>query len=699
MPLDLATLAVSVDADRATRNVQMFGAETEKAAKQTDVFDISTKRLNSSLSSVSSVGATRNMGAWAALNAEAAGKVGEHSLSIGRLGYRLEAMTSEALRANSAVGLLGASFLKFGLGDIYTTAILIGIYALVKGYDLLTDGAQKARKEADELTKSLVAQYTAAYQATKVGAEAVAYAAEQNLANVKKSSGVGAGSVLMSILTGRPTITAGDATAHANEIGDAQTAVTQAWANVGKIVLDSMKKGEEEATREAKAAAEARLEADKKYWATQTELYKAAREEVEKLNALVRNYLADNPASRIVAAAIKGDLPTQIEMPHVGVNDGLTDAQEREIELRKQLNDETDALLRPFKSLHTAADDLTFGMKQAAVQFALRFTPGNVAGSLTDKLLNKVSGGTSSVGGEVGGGAGLAIGAFFGGAIGGEIGSAIGARIGNTIEGLLGGGAEKRTADRLAADSAHSLALGLDEVTKALGGDQLGGAIDALQVGLISTLQSINTALPGTKNEAARNAARQEAQDQEAKQEAVARKQYAEQQQYANEDLQVRLLRATGQGSQADLLAFKEQQAKELQAAIDANKDATYINNLELVQNNELLAYLNGTLQDAVRNSPTGFYGSAAYAGMFATPGSAGYPVDSGIVAPHIAGGLPTGGSSGGAGRIGLTFHPGAIQVDGKGVVTVVLEKIDQHAAETSGAGSSRSQALDTMPR
>jgi hypothetical protein len=101
------------------------------------------------------IAATRSMGVWAALQAEAAGGVGEHSLAIGRLGYRLEHLTAEATGTNSAVGLLGATFLKFGAGDVYTIAILGGLYAIVEGYKLLTHGANEAEKATDDLIKKL----------------------------------------------------------------------------------------------------------------------------------------------------------------------------------------------------------------------------------------------------------------------------------------------------------------------------------------------------------------------------------------------------------------------------------------------------------------------------------------------------------------------------------------------------------------
>jgi hypothetical protein len=135
-------------------------------------------------------------------------------------------------------------------------------------------------------------------------------------------------------------------------------------------------------------------------------------------------------------------------------------------------------------------------------------------------------------------------------------------------------------------------------------------------------------------------------------------------------------------------LAFKEQQARELAKATTDLMDQTYIHNLTLTQNNELLAYLNGTLSSALRNAPSGFYGSAFYAGPYTTPRG---PTDVGPAVPYTGSGTTYGGGKG----VPQTI---ILQVDGKILTTVVVGKLDQFAAATGGDGSSRSDALNRMP-
>ena len=84
----------------------------------------------------------------------------------------------------------------------------------------------------------------------------MAEAAEENLANVRKESGVGVGSVLMSILTGKPTVTGGDAAAQASRLIDAQDAVTSAYARAGKIYKEDLDKLDAAAKKAANTAEE-----------------------------------------------------------------------------------------------------------------------------------------------------------------------------------------------------------------------------------------------------------------------------------------------------------------------------------------------------------------------------------------------------------------------------------------------------------
>jgi hypothetical protein len=278
------------------------------------------------------------------------------------------------------------------------------------------------------------------------------------------------------------------------------------------------------------------------------------------------------------------------------VFDADREAVLRHGETMRKLTQEFDVAMQAFKSVRAAVDSFKEGLHAAAAHFAEQFKPANVA----ENLLNKVAGDTSSVGGSVGGGIGLAVGDFFGGPIGAAIGGAIGSRLGNMVEGLFGGGSAAKHAAQAAADAQKGIANQLDTIAAQLAHNTLAATLLQLQGSLDQELLAINSALPGKKNEAQRNADRDRATQLEAQQEQRAKEDYARAQQYATEDLAVENLRATGQGDAANLLAFKEQQQREYTQAILDGRDATYLNTLATTQNNKLMAFLNGTLKDAI---------------------------------------------------------------------------------------------------
>lgn len=184
---------------------------------------------------------------------------------------------------------------------------------------------------------------------------------------------------------------------------------------------------------------------------------------------------------------------------------------------------------------------------------------------------------------------------------------------------------------------------------------------------------------------------------------ALATQQAAEQKQYAQEDLNVRNLRATGHGDQADRLALQEKQAREMQAArekaladgvIDLS-ERLYLQTLATTQNNELLAFLNGTLADATRNSPTGFY-AEAYMGQYITARGA-PPSDSiGYDSAGWQGANKNKGAPSGSTTIDLrgaqfTLAGGTSKEVYRGFISILKQK-----AASSGGDGSLSDALDS---
>ena len=103
---------------------------------------------------VASVAATRNMSAWDAMQAEAAGHVGEHSLAIGRLEMSLARFSEHALGVNSTLGLLATSLGKFAIGSIETAGVLAGIAAMVAVWEHFTSAANKATEAANKVIEA-----------------------------------------------------------------------------------------------------------------------------------------------------------------------------------------------------------------------------------------------------------------------------------------------------------------------------------------------------------------------------------------------------------------------------------------------------------------------------------------------------------------------------------------------------------------
>lgn len=135
-----AKLGITIDANGAIRT--------------TDQLSRSLDQLG-----VSSVAATRNMGAITALHAEAVGKIGAHSFAYGRLENALGSFVGHAMGVPPVLEKISVAMGKFSVGSIEITAILLGISAIVAGYDAITEGARKAREEQEKLTKALADRF------------------------------------------------------------------------------------------------------------------------------------------------------------------------------------------------------------------------------------------------------------------------------------------------------------------------------------------------------------------------------------------------------------------------------------------------------------------------------------------------------------------------------------------------------------
>jgi hypothetical protein len=681
MPSDLATLSLRLTDEQAIADAKAVGAAYEDMGRKGEAaarrLTLSTNPTTEAIKNqaVASVAATRGMGLWSALNAEASGHVGEHSLAIGRLERNLAGVTERFLGLNQTVGLVASSLLKFGVGSIETVGILAGIAAIAAAWEYFTGAARKAREENEKLRTSLEAgnfrealgpapdlrletdaQRNQLMQDKEYRRQLMAFGADPNSDKIKQLN---------------VTI------AHeADVLRDGVARLTKARMDATTPLTPVRVEGES-----AEARARKKEEADRK-----------AREDAARYQELVRS--------------------TSFSPLSLDYTRTAADMRSRTAGHYQMSDKEQSSLFAP--EMKAAADAWKTGAERSVHESVAAYKDGTgkqleEARKNTDRLhealfaaaeqgaqiiveaLNVGGGGPhAQKGGQIGGTAGSAIGSFFG-----RPGEIIGNTIGTIIGSWFGGMSDGAKFAKEAAIAQASVALQLDTLADHLSHNRLAEIIDGLKTSLESQLLAINAALPGTRNEAQRNADRARAQALATQQEEQAREDYARTQKYATEDLAVRNLRATGQGDAASLLAFREAQQREMEQAILDGRDATYQNTLATTQNNELIAYQNGLLSTAFRNAPTGFFASSYYS-QFATPrGPAGYPTDSG---PNPLGPDPTGGLTppgGSRGRPVLPQQTIILTVDGKVLTRVVVNNLDQTAAATGGAGSSRSDALN----
>jgi PAS domain-containing protein len=346
-------------------------------------------------------------------------------------------------------------------------------------------------------------------------------------------------------------------------------------------------------------------------------------------------------------------------------------------------------------------------------QIAGQGLAGGLAGGIVGYAVGGMTG--SAAGGAI---TGAASGALTGAAVAGPIGALAGGLTG-LVGGLLGGA----RAAREAAEAMKQLKKDYDTAVESFKHNDLGAALaqnaaDAehlrkMAEDIWGPLDKILKAVGLSSQQLADaladvNAQEQANADRLKRQDALNKKD-------AQDSLQVRLLRAQGQGDAADRLAFDNAQAHEWQQAIIDNRDATYMNTLATVQAAERIAELNGTLQDAERNSPNGFRVDP-YLYDFQTPRTSD-PFNTGMpplnqpngTGPASGSGLtPPGGSnspptSHPASVLNLTFAAGSIVVDGSEsadeVVDRLVDRLDSAAAALNGRGSSRVPALDALKK
>lgn len=333
-----------------------------------------------------------------------------------------------------------------------------------------------------------------------------------------------------------------------------------------------------------------------------------------------------------------------------------------------------------------------------------------LAGGLIGYQLGQ--GARSGLGGGIRGAAGGAVAGAAIGSIVPGIGTAVGAFIGGVtgfIGGVFGAGKAAKEAAREVKKLQDSLKLNMEAWRASLRGDDLAVALAQSMARLKEMLLAINAAYPGTRNEPERNRQRAEAEALQRQEAERIRQDHAQMRRYAQEDLQVRLLRARGMSAEAEALAFAQQQERELAAARAAGADAAYLATLAEVHAAEALARIMGTLTDAVRNAPTGFdivnYGggrrgpSGEIIGPFEPPGQPRPPTP--VPVPPQGGGGGGGPGDGTQPMVVLQFSDGAFILNGnespEQLVRKMLRGARSIASATVGNNVPIAQAFDLI--
>jgi hypothetical protein len=149
---DLVTAKSNLDAlagSAANADAKFSGSSTNMAAsvrKQAEAAQSAGAAVRSATDATASFGDA---------NLQAAEAAAHHSITLGRVERSLESFIVKTTGANEQIGLLAAAFGHLEIGAVAMIGVLGGVFAVLKGYELLTEDARKAKEEQDKLTEAL----------------------------------------------------------------------------------------------------------------------------------------------------------------------------------------------------------------------------------------------------------------------------------------------------------------------------------------------------------------------------------------------------------------------------------------------------------------------------------------------------------------------------------------------------------------
>jgi hypothetical protein len=355
---------------------------------------------------------------------------------VGPATYALGAFAESVVRLGAAMRLLGgAGGIAAFLGTFSALAALLAaiVVPFMVYNKLMEDSASTAGRAAtdiDKLTASLYRLSKAQLIQKRLDVDAQLRAALTDKANLgsaaRSANGLLQGNVSGSIYGETDTMTRPSAAARALDakIKDLQ-AQGDAIGNVFEqlsVDIPGAGGGDVGAAGESAKAAAAALQASETYWHGQHELWMQATEKVKELQELGRQYLLDNPVSKLFPV----DIP-DVSMPSININDSLTKDQ---IKAQDKLG----------VHLSSNADKNANLLKNT-----IESTTANLASVLVSALNIGGGGRASQIGGAFGGAIGFGVGTFAGAKMGGLLGSIVpgvgtivGSLIGSAIGGLFG---------------------------------------------------------------------------------------------------------------------------------------------------------------------------------------------------------------------------------------------------------------------
>lgn len=114
-------------------------------------------QLNSSLKQLGTTSERtgRSVSGLNARHGEAVSRTGAHSLGLAKVERAMSGVLERSTGLDSALGVVGSTFLNFGIGHLYTVAIVAGLAVVAKAWDEITKSARGAKKAQEDAIKNI----------------------------------------------------------------------------------------------------------------------------------------------------------------------------------------------------------------------------------------------------------------------------------------------------------------------------------------------------------------------------------------------------------------------------------------------------------------------------------------------------------------------------------------------------------------